>query len=188
MGLFKKKPDLVEERARAVQAELASLKAKIRKLSAAAAAAPGETMPKLRSTAWPQGAGVPAANMDDSPSSAPAGPPPPASPPGGHEPVFEAVNQSPLHPPAEPPPPAQLYNELGLRKYDLATLLRRAQIHFKSKPVTNPKLVNYLAAGSIHGLRPLRYEKRIARNRFIFLAVILGLAIYGLGVMLLRWG
>jgi hypothetical protein len=40
--------------------------------------------------------------------------------------------------------------------------------------------VNYLAAGSIQGLRPLRYEKRVARNRFIVLAVILLLALWGL--------
>ena len=36
----------------------------------------------------------------------------------------------------------------------------------------NPKLVNYLAAGSIQGLRPMRYEKRVARNRVLALDVI----------------
>ena len=41
----------------------------------------------------------------------------------------------------------------------------------RGSPAVNPKLVSYLAAGSIKGLRPLRYEKRIARNRFIFLTV-----------------
>jgi cell division protein FtsB len=39
--------------------------------------------------------------------------------------------------------------------------------------------VSYLAAGGIQGLRPLRYEKRVARNRFIFFVVILFLALLG---------
>jgi hypothetical protein len=33
--------------------------------------------------------------------------------------------------------------------------------------------VNYLAAGSIQGLRPMRYEKRVARNRVLFIALVL---------------
>jgi len=45
----------------------------------------------------------------------------------------------------------------------------------------NPQLVKMLAAGNIHGLRPLRYEKRVARNRFIalfltLLGILLGIA------------
>jgi ABC-type microcin C transport system permease subunit YejB len=46
--------------------------------------------------------------------------------------------------------------------------------------------VNYLAAGSIQGLRPLRYEKRVARNRFIVFVVVLILALWGLIVMLMK--
>ena len=40
--------------------------------------------------------------------------------------------------------------------------------------------MNYLAAGSIQGLRPMRYEKRVARNRFLVLAVIIVLVLWGL--------
>jgi hypothetical protein len=40
--------------------------------------------------------------------------------------------------------------------------------------------VNYLAAGGIQGMRPLRREKRIARNRTIALAIILLLALLGM--------
>ena len=43
----------------------------------------------------------------------------------------------------------------------------------------NPRLVNYLAAGGVHGLRPMRYEKRVARNRFILLVVVLFLILLG---------
>jgi hypothetical protein len=38
---------------------------------------------------------------------------------------------------------------------------------------SNPRLVTYLAAGGVRGLRPLRYEKRVARNRVILFAGIL---------------
>jgi hypothetical protein len=40
--------------------------------------------------------------------------------------------------------------------------------------------VNYLAAGGVHGLRPMRYEKRVARNRFILLVVALFLILLGI--------
>ncbi len=169
MAFFKKKRDPIEERARALKAEIASLDAKIRKLTAHASQEP---TPKLRSTAWPQAA-----------SHGPAHPPPVQT---NYEPVFEEVNQAKLQESAEPPSTPQHYNDLGVRKYDLAAWSRRLVNHFRNKPVTNPKLVNYLTNGSLHGLRPLRYEKRIARNRFIFFSIILALAIWGIAAMLLR--
>ena len=51
------------------------------------------------------------------------------------------------------------YNDLGVRKYDLPALLRRVRAHFRGPSTTNPKLVSYLAAGGIQGLRPLRYRE-----------------------------
>jgi hypothetical protein len=36
------------------------------------------------------------------------------------------------------------------------------------------------AAGGVHGLRPLRYEKRVARNRFFALFIIVVAALFGL--------
>ena len=66
-----------------------------------------------------------------------------------------------------------------MRKYDLLALLRRLRGNFRGPSTTNPKLVSYLAAGGIQGLRPLRYEKRVARNRFIFFVVILLLVLLG---------
>ena len=51
---------------------------------------------------------------------------------------------------------------------------------FSGPSATNPKLVNYLAAGGIQGLRPMRYEKRIARNRFVFLVTILFVILLGI--------
>ena len=53
--------------------------------------------------------------------------------------------------------------------------------NFRKPPVsTNPKMVNFLAAGSIQGLRPLRYERRVARNRFLAFTTVLMLILIGL--------
>ena len=59
-------------------------------------------------------------------------------------------------------------------------------LHVHGPSANNPKLVNYLAAGSIQGLRPLRYEKRVARNRVIALTVILVAVLGGILKILLR--
>ena len=67
-----------------------------------------------------------------------------------------------------------------MRKDDFASTWERWKNHFRSPAASNPKLVHYLSAGSIQGLRPLRYEKRVARNRFILLAVGLVLALWAI--------
>ena len=71
-------------------------------------------------------------------------------------------------------------NPQGLRKFDLSSVWRRIQVHFQGPNTNNPRMVQYLAAGSVHGLRPLRYEKRVARNRFIGLFLLLVLILFGL--------
>ena len=71
-------------------------------------------------------------------------------------------------------------NELGVQKYDLPGLISRVRSFFRAPTTSNPKLVSYLAAGGIQGLRPLRYEKRVARNRFIVFVVILFLLLLGM--------
>ncbi len=71
--------------------------------------------------------------------------------------------------------PAGHYNELGVRKFDLAGVWEKARRLF-SRTEENPadaKLANYLAHGGLPGLRPLRREKRVARNRFIILTIVL---------------
>ena len=53
--------------------------------------------------------------------------------------------------------------------------------NFRKPPIsTNPNMVNFLAAGSIQGLRPLRYERRVARNRFLAFTTVLVLILIGL--------
>jgi hypothetical protein len=182
MALFKKKLDPVSERAKAIDQQIAALEAEIKKLSqqpapppnpSAAPALPtpgtlgvpapkaGFGQPRLRSTALPHRVAVE--------------PTPP------HEPIFEELNQPQIKADTEPPTPAN--EDLGTRKSDLSSWWQRFLRHFHGPVTSNPKLVNYLAAGSIQGLQPLRYEKRVARNRFIFFALVLGLVLWGLIVM-----
>lgn len=193
MGLFRKKSDPISERAKALNDQIAALEAEIQRLAEkepaqepeaplprspfAAAAGPSKppsaspskpaSKPRLRSTAMPHGQ---ASAQQQTPEATP---------------VFEEVDQERIKadsPPAAPPP-----NELGVRKDDLASTWQRMKNHFRGPVASNPKLVHYLSAGSIQGLRPLRYEKRVARNRFIFFAGALVLALWGLIAMIMRW-
>ncbi|MGD0813947.1 MAG: hypothetical protein ABSA83_10110 [Verrucomicrobiota bacterium] len=158
MGLFNKNPDPITDRSRELNAKIAVLESKIKKLSQ-------ELQP---------GTG---AQLSAPPRSAAVSAQPEAAATRNSEPVFEKVDQKELKAPAQQP--AQHFNELGVRKYDLLSLLERIRKQFQSPPAANPKLVNYLAAGSIQGLRPLRYEKRVARNRCVALAILLLLAFLG---------
>ena len=46
--------------------------------------------------------------------------------------------------------------------------------------------MKYLAAGGVQGLRPMRYEKRVARNRFIVLVVVLFVILLGVISLFVR--
>ena len=67
-----------------------------------------------------------------------------------------------------------------MRKYDLPALFHRLRRQFSRPAASNPRLVTYLAAGGVRGLRPLRYEKRVARRRFIVLVAILLVILFGI--------
>ncbi len=203
MGLFRKKSDPISERAKTLNQEIAALQAEIQRLSEAAPdpaippklqensrdnptpqvlapepvappLVPASPQPRLRSTAFPQ--------KHQPPQAAPVPTPNPFS-----QPAFEDVGQNSVDQPPDPAPVDQ-YNEIGVRKYDLASLWRRWTNHFRGPATSNPKLVNYLAAGSIQGLRPLRYERRVARNRFIVLVVVLIAVLWGLVAVLMKRG
>jgi hypothetical protein len=175
MAWFRKRPDPISDRARALNDEIAALEAQIKGLDAQLQR--DQVQPRLRSTALPTGASPgPLETLE------PAAPAPPLA----HEPIFEEVHRDRLEGSAEHPSTPAHYNELGVRKYDLPALLRRLRNHFRGPATTNPKLVSYLAAGGIQGLRPLRYEKRVARNRFIALAVVLFAILLGLVAALIH--
>jgi hypothetical protein len=170
MAWFKKKPDPISDRARALNEEIAALESQIQRLDSKLHEAPPPA--KLRSTAMPHGETIQRAPEPETPASKPETPKP-------HEPIFEEVDQGRLKARGEAATPDH-YNDLGVRKYDLPALLRRIRNHFRGPSTNNPKLVHYLAAGGVQGLRPLRYEKRVARNRFIFFVAILFFALLGI--------
>lgn len=181
MSLFKKKRDPIAEREKLLNERIAALEEEIQQLAAQpppapvapavnsnsnsnavlTPPAPVAAQPRLRSTARPHGQTVPATAH------------------ANHEPVFEEVGKDRLNSnggAAAPAPPS----DLGVRKNDLATALGRLGRHLRGPATSNPKLVHYLSAGSIQGLRPLRYEKRVARNRVITLAVLLMVLLWGI--------
>jgi hypothetical protein len=168
MPWFRKKQDPISDRARVLNDEIARLDAQIKALGTQLQQ--GQSQPRLRSTALPHGVTLSHA--------APASPAPPV-PPAAEEPIFEEVGQHLLKARSEAATTPEHYNDLGVRKYDLTALLRRIRDHFRGPSTTNPKLVSYLAAGGIQGLRPLRYEKRVARNRFIGFVIVLFLVLLG---------
>jgi hypothetical protein len=174
MAFSKKKEnkgaDPISERARLLNDQIASLEAEIKKLDTQLHTPAAK--PKLRSTAIPHGATIPRKTET----------PPPK--PAAAEPVFEEIKTKPAPPPEEAA--ADRYNELGVRKYDLPALWNRIRNHFRNPSASNPRLVNYLAAGGVRGLRPLRYEKRVARNRFIFLIIILFVLLLGIISLFVR--
>jgi len=169
MGWLRKKSDPVTERSRALTSEIAALEAQIKQLDDQLQRGPNH--PRLRSTAVPRGATIRHTALD-----AEASAPPPAT----AGPVFEEVSQERITSRSENSNAPELFNELGVRKYDLPALLRRLRGFFHGPNTSNPKLVSYLAAGGVQGLRPLRKEKRVARNRFIFFAALLFLGLFGI--------
>jgi len=165
--------DLISARARTLNDQIASLESEIRKLDGQLQSSSAK--PKLRSTAIPHGATV-ARTPEPQPNASAGRASPRAEKPVSHEPVFEEVNAKSFQPEADS---RDRYNELGVRKYDLPALWERLRNHFRGPTTNNPRLVNYLAAGGVHGLRPMRYEKRVARNRFIALCIFLFVIMFG---------
>lgn len=163
MGLFRKKADPLSDRSKALNAQIASLEAEIKKLDHKLQRSASQ--PRLRSTALPHGQ-----------ASSPGKTPPPPT----REPVFERLDHGPFEPAGDAEDSPDHYNDLGVRKYDLTAAWRRLRNQFREPAARNPKLVSYLAAGSIKGLRPLRYEKRVARNRFIAVFLLLVCLLWGI--------
>ena len=165
---LKKRRDPISERARALNSEIAALEEQIKKLHAQVPVPP---QPRLRSTALPH-------NQSRSDRGNTMTLPGPTT--AVREPIFEEMHKNPLKNHNDSPATPEHFNELGVRKYDLFAIWQRFANHFHGPAASNPKLVNYLAAGSIQGLRPLRYEKRVARNRTILLVIVLIVVLTGI--------
>jgi hypothetical protein len=157
--LFRRKPDPLHERSRELNEQISALEAEIRRLNQAS----GKDSPPARTAAA-------------------------RSSPHFARPTDLVLEE--VHPPpatgVNPSAHREHHNELGVRKLDLAGFWSRLTRPLRGPATSNPKLVSYLAAGSIQGLRPLRYEKRIARNRFIVAFILLFACLWGLLAIILR--
>jgi hypothetical protein len=163
MALFSKKSDPISAHERALKAEIAALESQIKRLATGIEQA--KSQPRLRSTAMPHN---------------------PASPIGVNANDLVEVDHHMTASAGDLPSSPGHYNDLGVRKYDLGAPIRRLISHVRGQPPANPKLVSLLAAGNIQGLRPLRYEKRVARNRFIGLVTLLVVVLWGIIAMFYR--
>src|SRR5215471_2288028 len=105
MALFRKKADPISDRARALNAEIAALESKIKKLDLQLQQ--NHSHPRLRSTAMPR-----AATLYRAAEPAPA-PVPPAPPAAANEPIFEQVDQNRLTERGEAAVAPDHFNELG---------------------------------------------------------------------------
>lgn len=171
MGLFSKKADPLAQRAKTLNRRIAELEAEIARLNRNVSA--GDRSPSPASPTAPvssrpsasadRGAGVGAAQ--------------------GQDPVYERIPRRPVEPAPGPDAVGREAMALGLKRPAWSQWWRRLKAQIVDPPPTNEKLVNYLAAGGIQGLRPLRFERRIARNRIVFVCVVLGLLLWGLVVM-----
>jgi hypothetical protein len=146
IGWFKRKPDPMTSRSRELHHEIAALESQIAQLSDASTLAdPRQIQTVLQETRY--------------------------LPP---DPILRADEEL-THslPPVTDPNCPGLFNNQGVRKFDLAGWWLRARRQPAPAPTGNDKLVAYLAAGRNYGYTALRSERRVARNRFILLAFVL---------------
>jgi len=178
MAWLRKKSDPISERARALNSEIAALEAQIKQLDSQLQRSSTHT--RFRSTAVPHGETIThtTQTIESESLGTTTAPSTPAAP-KVHEPIFEEVGE-PIKSRVEPSNTPEHYNEMGVRKYDLAQLARWVQSIFRRPTTMNPRLVSYLAAGGVQGLQPLRKEKRVARNRFIVLVVFFFFLLLGI--------
>lgn len=160
MALFGRKHDPIREHERQLSARLAELQSQIADLHAQIDHE--QSQPKLRSTAQPHTIGAQ------------------GYPAAANGPDFEEVSHQKVTSPLAADSTPAHHTELGVRKYDPLAAVRRWWRHVRGNKTSNPTLVRYLAAGNVQGLRPLRYEKRVARNRFLALCGLFILIIWGL--------
>lgn len=150
MAWFGKRQSVLDRRLREIDKELSNLDAQVRQLRRA----PGKGSPfKPASTVYPSSRPPPAeaAPPTETPIPAPAAPPPSRS-----SVSFGAPRQRELwaqHAHEEPPPSLSGWQ-----------IWWRSLFNVRRQPM-DPKLVSYLTTGSFKTVRPLRYERRMARYR-----------------------
>ncbi|MFA5191742.1 MAG: hypothetical protein WC740_13510 [Verrucomicrobiia bacterium] len=163
MAWFGKRQNALDRRLREIDKELENLDAQVRQLRRA----PGKGSPfKPASTAYPS-------NRPPPPEVPPEAEPPAAPPPPARSSVsFGTPRQRELW--SRPAPENEVAPSSGARQ-----TWWQSFFHPRHQPL-DPKLVSYLSTGSFKTVRPLRYERRMARYRFVFSIVLLGGTILGL--------
>ena len=198
MGWFKKKSDPISERAKALNEQIAQLEAQIKELAEKETRSDAEQRPPEPSARPERTAraerkrGEPPERFD----------PPLAEPvpklrstalPHGHvktktgkagESGLEDLSRNPFKSGSSRAGGPE--RDLGVNEREFSNIWKRFKRQFRGPATSNPKLVSYLAAGSIQGLRPLRYEKRVARNRTILLLLCLILILWGILAIVIR--
>jgi hypothetical protein len=71
-------------------------------------------------------------------------------------------------------------------RFNLVEAWHRFVERLAGRPRSASGLVTLMAAGSVHGLRPLRYERKIARRRFLLSLGFLLLVLYGIARAVFR--
>ena len=165
MAFFGRKKNPLRDRENNLNAEIAGLEDQIRHLKTAL----GQT-----------GGG------ESGPAEQGAGKPPGTLRRPAPEPVFEKVDQAALQDTHASNPFSSRADNRSIHEEGTVSFWEKLNRFFRGPKSSNPKLVSYLAAGNIHGLRPLRYEKRIHRNRTLLWVGILLVALVGLLKMLIR--
>jgi hypothetical protein len=108
----------------------------------------------------------------------------PGQGPVGGELIMEDYDQSTLK--APPTHLQEQFDSISSKPTGFRERFKRLKKEVGAAPVSNPKLVKLLSSGNIEGLQPLRYERRVARNRFLFLFFLLLLVLTGLAMVLTR--
>jgi cell division septum initiation protein DivIVA len=147
MGWFTRKPDPMTARARELTREIAELETQIDHLNDAAQSSDRHQIQTVLEAT-------------------------PALPP---DPVFRPGVDLPGTLPAEAARDCPgLFNDQGLRKFDLAGWWRRVKQRTPlPAPTPSENIVTFIASGKNHGYTSLRKERRVARNRFIILTLVL---------------
>jgi hypothetical protein len=147
MGWFRKQQGPLDRQLRELDKQLRQLDAQVRQLQRSPAKALGKFQPA--STTFPTSRGAPAGAM------------PPAAP----EPELRLPRERDLW----SRPAAEEQRVRSGERQPWWRLLFGAQ----AKP-RDPRLVSYLSTGSFKTVRPLRYERRMARYRYAFSFAVLG--------------
>lgn len=172
MAFFRRRKDPLEARAQELAGKIKRLERELREAGQA---------PVVGKARLPGPVHVPAPEAASSPSSdrphvgrtrGPAEPVPRMPSPAVSRPGASRLDPNPS--------PDPLLSPVGARKFDLPAAWRRWVGRLTTPSGETATFSRYRTSNSIHGLRPLRYEKRVARNRFIGLFVLLVLVLTGL--------